>query len=107
VTSLFQKDENVDHEVMATILSGHSFRLERIASYGAASPGDFWYDQDKPEWVALIRGSAALEFLDGTLHLHSGDCLVIDAHLKHRVASTSRDAIWMALHFEADSRESA
>ena len=88
---------------MATILSGRSFRMERIASYGAASPIDFWYDQDKHEWVALLRGSAALEFLDGTLQLHSGDCLVIDAHLKHRVAFTSEDAVWMALHFEADS----
>lgn len=89
-------------EIVTKLASGTAFHFEHIASHGAASPSRFWYDQDDPEWVALIRGSATIEFPDGSLHLHAGDSLEIPAHLKHRVSSTSHDAIWLALHFQPE-----
>ncbi|MGL4319019.1 MAG: cupin domain-containing protein, partial [Pseudomonas sp.] len=58
------------------------------------------YDQPKPEWVALLKGCASLQFADGSLELAAGDALLIPAHCRHRVAACSADAIWLALHFE-------
>ena len=75
--------------------------LEQIVSHGKASPEGFWYDQSKPEWVALLRGTARLEFDDGDRPLVAGDALLIPAHCRHRVAECSQDAIWLALHFQA------
>ncbi len=88
-------------EVISTITEGRAFRIEHIVSRRAASPAGFWYDQDRPEWVALIRGNASLEFEEGALHLGPGDCLLIPARLRHRVSSTSHDAVWIALHFDS------
>ncbi|HVU23305.1 MAG TPA: AraC family ligand binding domain-containing protein [Opitutus sp.] len=92
-------------EVVSPLAEGRAFRLEHIASHAAASPPGFWYDQDRPEWVALLHGTASLEFAEGTLHLQPGDCLLIPAHLKHRVSATSPDAAWLALHFEPGSAD--
>lgn len=89
-------------EVIAPLFQGESFRAEHIASFGVASSPGFWYDQDLPEWVALLQGTASIEFEAGTLHLKAGDYLVIPAHLKHRVPATSSDASWLAIHFEPD-----
>ena len=56
-------------------------RIERIVSQGHASPEGFWYDQDEPEWVALLQGAAELEFEDGRRHsMGAGDWLAIPAH---------------------------
>lgn len=81
------------------LVTATSSRLEHIVSHGQASKPDFWYDQESPEWVVLIQGTACLEFEGGSLSLKAGDCLTIPAHRKHRVASVSRDAVWLALHF--------
>lgn len=81
------------------ILDGGSFRIEAIHSYGHSSPEGFWYDQQEEEWVLLARGSARLEFEgEGMIDLRSGDHLIIPANRRHRVESTSPDAVWVALH---------
>ncbi|RYD30008.1 MAG: cupin domain-containing protein [Verrucomicrobiaceae bacterium] len=100
VRSLQPPAGNGDAEVVTPILEGRSFRAEHISSFGNSSAPDFWYDQDRPEWVALLQGTASIEFADGTVHLKAGDCLVIPAHVRHRVSATSADATWFALHFE-------
>lgn len=87
-------------ETLETILQGGRFRLEHIVSRGAASPEGFWYEQALPEWVALLTGTASLEFEEGTLDLHAGDCLVIPAGMRHRVSTVSVDAAWLAFHYE-------
>jgi cupin 2 domain-containing protein len=77
-------------------------RVERIVSHGHASPPGFWYDQDAPEFVALLQGEAVIAFDDGTTRrLAAGDHLTIPTHARHRVARTSSDppAIWLAVHF--------
>ena len=86
-------------EELLTARAPAGFRLERIVSRGAASPPDFWYDQAEAEWVALLQGEAQLEFEDGVVALKAGDALMIPTHQRHRVAATSLDAVWLALHF--------
>ena len=87
-------------EVVTPLIQTSTFRLERIDSYGHASPPGFWYDQEEDEWVVLLRGNAVMDFgEDGSLMLSAGDCLTIPAHRKHRVESVSEDAVWVALHF--------
>ena len=85
---------------------GRSFRLEHIVSHGRACGPDSWYDQPEEEWVVLIRGQASLQFKDDPeIFLEAGDSLLIPAHCLHRVASTSRDAHWIALHFDPEPSE--
>jgi len=87
-------------EQTAVLLSAGSFRLEQIASFGAASPEGFWYEQDRPEWVLLARGQATLGFEAAEpMHLKPGDYILIPAHVRHRVEATSGDTVWLALHF--------
>jgi cupin 2 domain-containing protein len=87
-------------EVFTTLFEKPGLKIERIASHGHASPAGFWYDQEQEEWVLLVRGEAVLQF-EGRpdLHLKAGDHLRIPAHLRHRVASVSADALWLAVHF--------
>jgi len=89
-------------ESLEALAGGDGFRLERIVSNGAPSPPGFWYDQEGPEWVALVAGSATLELRDGgEIELAAGDHLTIPARLEHRVARVSTDAVWIAVHFRA------
>lgn len=110
VTNLFERESNstsAKAERFIPILEAPGIRLERIVSNGAASAPGFWFDQDTSEWVALVQGHATLEFADGRLALNPGDSLLIPAHAKHRVTHTSADAVWLALHFPAESVESS
>ncbi len=103
VRNLFDASVDSGGERVARVADGAGFRLEHIVSNRAASPPGFWYEQDGPEWVTLVRGHATLEFADGRLDLAPGDSLLIPAHVKHRVADTSADAVWLALHFRKDA----
>ena len=77
--------------------------IERIVSRGHASPQDFWYDQDKNEFVIILKGKAGLLFKDSgkTLELSPGDYVEIPAHTLHRVewTTTEEDTIWLAIHY--------
>lgn len=78
------------------------FRVERIVSAGQVSPAGFWYDQAWDEWILLIQGNAEvrLQDPDESVRLTAGDWLMIDAHRRHRVETTSREpaTIWLAVH---------
>ncbi|MEE9368527.1 MAG: cupin domain-containing protein [Pontiella sp.] len=84
--------------------SGH-VRIDRIVSDGQASPEGFWYDQEQNEWVLLISGSAVLTIEDKLVELNPGDHLLIPAHQRHRIESTStiEKTIWLAVFYENDS----
>ena len=88
-------------ELVETLAGGPGITIERIVSSGQSSPPGFWYDQEKDEWVALLQGSAVLEYAGGrSLNLRTGEWLLIPAHEQHRVAWTSADppCIWLAVH---------
>ena len=77
--------------------------IERIISRGHASPPDFWYDQDKNEFVILLKGKAALliKESDKIIEMSPGDYIDIPAHTLHRVEWTSseEDTVWLAIHY--------
>ena len=78
-------------------------RIERVVSTGQASPPGFWYDQDWAEWVLVLSGAAGLEFEGEAAPraLGAGDCVLIPAHARHRVAWTDAagPTVWLAVHY--------
>jgi len=91
-------------ETVDTLLSGDGIRLERIVSYGHASPAGFWYDQAEAEWVMVVTGRARLTIEGETddRELGPGDTLFLPAHCRHRVAWTAPDqaTVWLALFLD-------
>ncbi len=100
VYNLYGDSDSSGKESIETLISGRAFRLEHIVSRGDSSEPAFWYDQAEDEWVALVKGEARLAFEAGELALVPGDALRIPAHVRHRVAWTSADAVWLAIHLE-------
>lgn len=95
--------ENLPEELIEIILETDCIKIERIVSMGHSSPEDFWYDQDKNEYVILLKGKVALLFenADEAVVLNPGDYLNIPAHKKHRVEWTSseEETIWLTVHY--------
>ena len=91
-------------EQITTLLSTPHVRIERIVSRDHSSPPGFWYDQDGPEWVVVLAGSAAVRFEGepASRTLRRGDYLHIPAHARHRVEWTDKDepTIWIAVHYK-------
>jgi cupin 2 domain-containing protein len=94
--------EHLNEELFEDLIATGSFKLERIVSEGHSSQENFWYDQDKNEFVILLSGSATLSYEDGRkFSLIPGDYLTIPAHQKHRVDKTdvAQKTFWLAVHF--------
>ena len=90
-------------EIFNTIIQTKNISIERIISKSHASPKDFWYDQEKNEWVMVLKGHAKLKFLenDEMVEMKAGDYFNIPAHCKHRVEWTdpNTETIWLAVHY--------
>ena len=101
--NLFEPEEfsGNEQEIFRDILRTPELLIEKIVSFGQATPAGEWYDQEKDEWVILLRGSATLlcENQEPT-ELGPGDYLFIPAHCRHRVEKTSAEpeCIWLAVH---------
>ena len=52
--------EILDEEIFQQLVDGDSVRIERIISRGHSSPESGWYDQDRNEWVLVLKGEAIL-----------------------------------------------
>ena len=91
-------------ELFEPLVSGTSFRIERIVSAGHTTTAGFWYDQPQHEWVALLSGAARIEFDDEqkSVELTPGDYLLIPAGCRHRVGWTSpiEKTVWLAIYFD-------
>jgi cupin 2 domain-containing protein len=98
---------NIPHymgdEVFDTILAFDGFEIKRIISKGHQSHPDYWYDQERNEWVMVLNGSAALKFKNGdnVVEMMPGSYVHIPAHCKHRVEWTDPDVetIWLAVYY--------
>lgn len=93
---------NLDQELFEFLAGNDKVVIEKIISKGQKSPKSGWYDQEKNEWVMVLKGKAALSFEDGTsVHLNEGDFINIPAHKKHKVSWTDPDneTIWLAVHY--------
>lgn len=86
-------------EEFSTLFGSSAVKIERIVSHHHSSPAGVWYDQSGDEWVIVLRGSATLE-LEGKefVEMNPGDYLEIPPHVKHRVARTGEETIWLAVH---------
>lgn len=90
-------------EEMLTLLETSAVRIERIVSHAKASPEGFWYDQPDDEWVMVLRGTATLEFEPArTVEMTVGDHVCIPRHVRHRVAKTTDDTVWLAVHLRSE-----
>jgi len=104
--NLFADPGPLAAELLQPLLETNGLRLERIVSAGHATPPGEWYDQDRDEWVILLRGRAALRFEDEAelLEMQPGDYVTIVAHRRHRVEWTDavEKTVWLALHYQRD-----
>jgi cupin 2 domain-containing protein len=92
---------NAEH--IEVLMQSAGLRLERIVSFGQASPPGFWYDQAEREWVLVLVGAAQLRFQDESepRFLGPGDWLDIAPHRRHRVDWTepTTPTVWLALFY--------
>lgn len=88
-------------EVFEVLASSDDLTIERIVSKGHTSPEKGWYEQEKHEWVMVIKGHAILTFEDGERDLKAGDYVNIPAMQKHKVSWTDpeQETIWLAVHY--------
>jgi cupin 2 domain-containing protein len=90
-------------EITEALVARPGLRIERITSFGQASPPGFWYDQDEAEWVLLLAGAARLRF-EGEPEarlLGPGDWVEVAARRRHRVEWTDPDqpTVWLAVFY--------
>jgi len=92
---------NFKDEVFEVIASSDSLTIERIVSKGHTSPASGWYEQEKHEWVMVVKGHAILTFEDRELELKPGDYVNIPAMQKHKVSWTDpeQETVWLAVHY--------
>ena len=95
--------KHVPDEILENILQTDQFKIERIISRGHSTADGKWYDQDKNEWVMVLKGSAGLLFEgnDKAVIMRTGDYINIPAHRKHRVEWTEpeEETIWLAIYY--------
>jgi cupin 2 domain-containing protein len=92
----------LDIEAVDLLVQNEKVKIERIISKGHASPVSGWYDQEKDEWVIVLKGDAVISFESGKqVKLKTGDYLDIPAHVKHKVSWTDPDieTVWVAVHY--------
>ncbi len=95
------ENARADKEVVEELVNSSAITIERIISTGQASPAEFWYNQVRDEWVALLQGKAIIAWKDGRIKaMKAGDWLFIPAGEEHRIAETSAHppCIWLAVH---------
>lgn len=92
-------------EVFTPLLAGGRFRVERIVSFGHASPEGFWYQQAEAEWVMVVSGAAGLRFEgEEVVELRAGAYVNIPAGRRHRVEWTEAGVatVWLAIHYAVE-----
>ena len=102
-STIFEIPENLPEggERSEILLTAGGILIERIISRGHSTEEGKWYDQERDEWVLVLRGEATLAYEDRTeVHLSVGQSLLLPAHRKHRVVTTSSDppCLWLCIH---------
>jgi cupin 2 domain-containing protein len=47
--------DQIDDEILETIINSEGCKTKRIISKGHHSPDNYWYDQEKNEWVMVLK----------------------------------------------------
>ena len=91
-------------EAIDILVESPGVRIERIVSRGHTTAPGSWYDQDRDEWVMVVKGQARIAFegRPDPVELGPGEHLVIPAHVRHRVVHTDpdQDTVWLAVHYK-------
>ena len=94
---------SLPHELLEDIISTENFRIERIISRGHTTPKGKWYDQDKNEFVLVLKGNSELRFEKNNelIKMKGGDYINIPAHVRHRVEKTDsgEETIWLTVFY--------
>jgi len=96
-----QIPDKLPEEVFELIIRKGDLQIERIISKGHTAPDKGWYDEDKNEWVIVLKGAATLSFETEDIELITGDYINIPTHTRHKVSWTDPDTetIWLAIHY--------
>jgi len=54
--------EHFEGELTDLLINNDRVQIERIISKGHTSPASGWCDQEKDEWVMVLKGSAIIVF---------------------------------------------
>lgn len=96
--------QDFKEEIFEPVLTSPNLKIERILSWGQATPAGQWLTQQEHEWVLLLKGQAGLRFRgqSETRRLVSGDYFFIPAGTAHRVEWTAENepTIWLAVHYQ-------
>lgn len=96
IDNLYEGEKPAENnEVFSTLFQNETVKIESIRS-SLRTPGQL-YDQDYDEWVLLLEGEAKLEITDEIRTMRSGDYLFLPKHTIHKVLTTSKDALWLAV----------
>lgn len=91
-------------ELLQTLLSARSLKIERIVSSGQATKEGKWLRGKRNEWVILVKGAARLRFFKNNrvLKLKTGSHVLIPANTLHRVDWTDpcQKTIWLTVHYK-------
>lgn len=91
---------DLSQEVFEKMIDTDALSIERIISNGQRAPETGWFDQAESEWLILLQGQAQIEIeCSGVRDLNVGDYLNIPSHQRHRVLSTAKETIWLAIHY--------
>ena len=95
--------KDLKEELIDVLAETRGVRIERIVSRGHSSPPGFWYDQERDEYVILLKGSAGILFegKDDVTVMGPGDHMNIPAHSRHRVewTDTEEETVWIAVFY--------
>lgn len=95
--------DDLDEEAFETLAQSKNVQIERIISKGHTSPESDWYDQERNEWILVLKGEAVISFEnEKEITLTAGSHVEIPAHRKHKVCWTDpkTETIWLAVHYE-------
>jgi len=94
--------DNLDEELFELLVQSENVKIERIISKGHRSPESGWYDQERNEWVIVLKGEAIISFENEIdINLKAGTHINIPAHKRHKVSWTDpkTETIWLAVHY--------
>ncbi|WP_029608467.1 cupin domain-containing protein [Mycoplasma simbae] len=85
-------------EIIKTLSNDNKTKVELIFSKNASTD---WMNSKMFELAFLIQGKAVVETNENKIiEMTAGDCISIHPNATHRVVSTSKNALWIAIHTE-------
>jgi len=94
--NIFEFSAPTTGERFDTLFENEKVRIVRIVSSDKVEPE--LYIQQEDEWVVVLEGEATLDMDGEQIRLGKGDTLFIPAGTPHRVTSTAKGTLWLAVH---------